>query len=102
MVVCIILWTILAIANVVAFLNCQYIQDPKTNLFITIGNLAKLGTPLILPLVRLKDPSLQTKIFKKKKVSVNNINGSENNSFASDVSMATVISMNDQNRTQSN
>lgn len=51
-------WSILAISNVIVGLNCSYGLDPLLNVFITIGNLTKLVTPIFLSVIRYSDPTL--------------------------------------------
>ncbi|KAL4506845.1 hypothetical protein ABPG72_001266 [Tetrahymena utriculariae] len=57
-----VVWTILAFSNLLAGLNCSYFQDPSMNVLITIGNAAKIGTPIILSIIRYKDPTIKKKV----------------------------------------
>jgi hypothetical protein len=49
----------LAASNLILILNCVS-SNPNSSLqiFATIGNLSKLGTPIILSVVRFKNPSI--------------------------------------------
>lgn len=61
---CAIIWSILAICNIVAVANCYSKNGGLAgfNIFLTIGNIAKLFTPLVLSFLRYQDPFLNTKV----------------------------------------
>lgn len=56
------IWTILALSNLLAGLNCEYFQNPSFNVVITIGNAAKIITPIVLSVIRYKDPTIKKKV----------------------------------------
>ena len=62
------IWGILAFSNLIVSVNCTQFKSPELNIFITIGNVMKLGTPFVLSILRFKDPLLKKKsleIFNK-------------------------------------
>jgi hypothetical protein len=59
-----IFWTLIGISNIVVALNCYFNLSSKLNIFITIGNLSKLGSPLILGFIRFSDPLISQNIKK--------------------------------------
>jgi hypothetical protein len=63
---CIILWSILIVMNLLATINCSFVHNSKLNYVVNIGNFAKLMTPIVLPLIRMKDPYMNRIIFKKR------------------------------------
>ncbi|KAL4488388.1 hypothetical protein ABPG72_019238 [Tetrahymena utriculariae] len=52
-------WSILVASNIVVGINCSYELSPFLNIFITVGNIIKLVTPIVLSIVRYFDPTLQ-------------------------------------------
>lgn len=60
-----IIWSILAISNFIVGMNCTNWHLAGLNIFITIGNLSKLSTPLFLAKIRYNDPIIKKslKIF---------------------------------------
>lgn len=56
------IWTILASTNLLAGLNCSDFHNPSLNVLITIGNVAKIGTPVVLSVIRYKDPTIKKKV----------------------------------------
>jgi 1-phosphatidylinositol-4-phosphate 5-kinase len=59
-----VIWTTLAVSNVVSGLNCEYFHKPGLNISITLGNTAKLATPIVLSILRYYDPTIRTKIIR--------------------------------------
>lgn len=55
----IIIWSIFFLCDLIIYFNCKYFHNDNSEFAITIGNISKIGTPIILPLVRLKDPNVQ-------------------------------------------
>lgn len=61
---CCIIWSILAFCNIAAVANC-YSSDGGVaglNIFLTLGNISKLFTPLVLSFIRYQDPFLNKKV----------------------------------------
>ena len=61
---CAIIWSVLAFCNITAVANC-FSDDGGVaglNIFLTIGNIAKLFTPLVLSFIRYQDPFLKMKV----------------------------------------
>ncbi|EAS00927.2 phosphatidylinositol 4-phosphate 5-kinase (macronuclear) [Tetrahymena thermophila SB210] len=52
-------WSILVASNIIVGINCTYELSPFLNIFITVGNIIKLVTPIVLSIVRYFDPTLQ-------------------------------------------
>ncbi|KAL4438872.1 hypothetical protein ABPG74_016592 [Tetrahymena malaccensis] len=52
-------WSILVTSNIIVGINCSYELSPYLNIFITVGNIIKLVTPIVLSIVRYFDPTLQ-------------------------------------------
>ncbi|KRX00482.1 hypothetical protein PPERSA_03215 [Pseudocohnilembus persalinus] len=61
----IIIWSILAISNFIVGFNCTSWQIPILNIFVTIGNTAKLCTSIVLSIMRYKDPIIMKQIRPK-------------------------------------
>ena len=61
---CAIIWSVLAIANIAAVWNCHNIDGgiAGLNIFLTIGNIAKPFTPLVLSFIRYHDPFLKKRV----------------------------------------
>ena len=61
---CAIIWSVLAFCNIVAVINCNTTDGgiAGLNIFLTIGNIAKLFTPLVLSILRYQDPFLNKKV----------------------------------------
>lgn len=57
-----IIWSILALSNLIAALNCRFLHSPALNIIITVGNAVKIGTPIILSIIRYKDPTIRKKV----------------------------------------
>jgi 1-phosphatidylinositol-4-phosphate 5-kinase len=45
-----------------AGLNCEIFFEDRLDIFITIGNTAKLATPIVLSIMRYKDPNIKKKL----------------------------------------
>lgn len=56
--------------DLIIYFNCKYFHDDNSNIAVTIGNFSKIVTPILLPLVRLKDPNVQ-KVIRSIKVKNN-------------------------------
>jgi 1-phosphatidylinositol-4-phosphate 5-kinase len=59
-----IIWTVLAISNLLSGLNCEYFQKSWLDASITLGNAAKLATPIVLSILRYHDPTIKKKIMR--------------------------------------
>ncbi len=57
-----VIWTVLALCNLMAGLNCEIFFEDRLDIFITIGNTAKLATPIVLSIMRYKDPNIKKKL----------------------------------------
>ncbi|CAD8111637.1 unnamed protein product [Paramecium sonneborni] len=57
-----IIWTIQAISFTIAGFNCSYFHQGFLLAFITIGNSAKLCTPVVLSILRYNDPTIKQQI----------------------------------------
>jgi len=55
-------WTILAFTNLFAALNCSSFHKPGLNVLITIGNAVKIISPIVLSIIRYKDPTIKKKV----------------------------------------
>jgi len=59
-----IIWSILAVSNLLSGLNCEYFQKRWLNSTISLGNAAKLATPIVLSILRYHDPTIRKKIMR--------------------------------------
>lgn len=61
--ICVMIWSFLAFCNIAAIANCLSIDGGVPGLYIvlTLGNISKLFTPLLLSFIRLQDPFLKKK-----------------------------------------
>ena len=57
-----IIWGIVTISNFVVAFNCLYIHNPLLNIFVTIGNAAKIFSPVVLSCLRYRDPTIKKKV----------------------------------------
>lgn len=63
-----IIWTTEAVCFSIAGFNCSYFHKGWLLIFITIGNTAKLCTPMVLSILRYNDPTIKKsieKVFRK-------------------------------------
>lgn len=61
---CSIIWSVLAVCNIAAVANCFSSKGgiAGLNVFLTLGNICKLFTPLVLSFLRYQDPFLKNKV----------------------------------------
>ncbi|CAD8202343.1 unnamed protein product [Paramecium octaurelia] len=57
-----IIWTCEAISFTIAGFNCSYFHEGFLLIFITIGNSAKLCTPIVLSILRYNDPTIKDQV----------------------------------------
>lgn len=69
-----------------AGLNCEYFHKPRLNIFITLGSIAKLATPIVLSIMRYNDPTIKKRvgkvfkqIFQKDLVNYGSVSSNEEN-----------------------
>ena len=85
---CSIIWSVLAFCNIIAVANC-FSSDGGVaglNIFLTVGNISKLFTPLVLSFLRYEDPFIKSKVhrfFRRIRISIlrntNNLNEFDEN-----------------------
>ena len=59
-----VIWTVLAFSNLLSGLNCEFFKKLWLDWAITLGNAAKLATPIVLSILRYHDPTIRRKIMK--------------------------------------
>lgn len=57
-----VIWSVLALSNFMAGLNCETLHKHYLMFFISVGNMAKLATPIVLSIMRYHDPTIKRKI----------------------------------------
>ncbi|KAL4511850.1 hypothetical protein ABPG72_012695 [Tetrahymena utriculariae] len=57
------IYLLLGITNLMIGLNCYFLHNPGLNIFLTITNFLKLLSPVILSLLRYRDPILKQRVF---------------------------------------
>lgn len=56
------IWSVVAISTLIASLNCTNFQQPFLNIFLTLGNTAKICSPIVLSILRYKEPTIHKKV----------------------------------------
>ena len=62
-----VIWSILFMSQLFANLNCLSILKPGLLFFVTLGNCAKLATPICLSFIRYSDPMVKKNVHRKLK-----------------------------------
>lgn len=57
-----VIWGILSGSYLIAGINCFNLYDPGLNVFLTVGNCAKLATAVVLSIIRYKDPIIKNNL----------------------------------------
>lgn len=56
------IWSGLALCNLIVAFNCIQFHKKELDFFITIGNILKLCTPFFLSILRYFDPTIRVKV----------------------------------------